>query len=263
MNRRHFVKYLGATTIYMGASSCASLNLFGSKYDEDVAREAWNKLANKGKAFEYVHPNKKLPNVLIYGDSISIGYTPTVRNELDGKANVFRFHKNGQSSNKFIPFMEKMKTTMFQPHLKGGWDFDWDVIHFNIGLHDLKYVKHGKLDKENGKQVNSIENYKENLHEICKYLMKEYPKAQLIFATTTPVPENANGRYAGDAKKYNESALEVLKDYPSVIINDLYGYTLPNHAEWMVKPGNVHYNNLGTTEQGKKVANVILEQLNQ
>ncbi|MCK0146203.1 SGNH/GDSL hydrolase family protein [Arenibacter sp. F26102] len=262
MNRRHFVKYLGATTIYMGASSCASLNLFGSKYDEEVAREAWNKLANKGKAFEYVHPNKKLPNVLIYGDSISIGYTPTVRNELDGKANVFRFHKNGQSSNKFIPFMEKMKTTMFQPYLKGGWDFDWDVIHFNIGLHDLKYVKHGKLDKENGKQVNSIENYKENLHEICKYLMKEYPKAQLIFATTTAVPEEgAAGRFAGDSVKYNKVALEVLANYPSIQINDLYAFTQPHSKEWFIEPANVHYNDLGKTEQGKQVAKVIAENL--
>tara|TARA_R100001369_G_scaffold80712_1_gene111280 strand:- start:4099 stop:4887 length:789 start_codon:yes stop_codon:yes gene_type:complete len=262
MNRRHFVKYLGATTIYVGASSCATLNLFGNKYDEEVAREAWNKLANKGKAFEYVHPNKKLPNVLIYGDSISIGYTPTVRNELDGKANVFRFHKNGQSSNKFIPFMEKMKTTMFQPYLKGGWDFDWDVIHFNIGLHDLKYVKHGKLDKENGKQVNSIENYRENLHEICKYLIKEYPKAQLIFATTTAVPEEgAAGRFTGDSVKYNKVALEVLANYPSIQINDLYAFTQPHSKEWYIEPANVHYNDLGKTEQGKQVAKVIAENL--
>lgn len=262
MDRRHFVKYLGATTIYIGVSSCGSLNIFGDNYDEAVAREAWKSIANKGEAFQYVHPNKKLPNVLIYGDSISIGYTPTVREELAGKANVFRFHKNGQSSNKFIPFMEKMRTTMFQPHLKGGWDFNWDVIHFNVGLHDLKYVKHGKLDRENGKLVNSIEKYKENLHGICNYLLKEYPKAKLIFATTTPVPDEGDpGRFGGDSIKYNKAALEVLANYPSIEINDLYAFTKPNEKAWYIKPTNVHYNEKGKTEQGKQVAKVIAENL--
>jgi len=261
MKRRTFIKYLGATTIYVGVNSCASVNVFGNNYNEEVSKAAWKKLANKGAAFEYVNPNKKLPNVLIYGDSISIGYTPTVRNTLEGKANVFRFFKNGQSSNKFIPFMEKMKTTMFQPNLKEGWDFDWDVIHFNVGLHDLKYVKDGKLDKVNGKQVNSIEAYKANLDAICKYLMKEYPKAKLIFATTTAVPEGAEGRFAGDSVKYNKAAKEVLVKYPSIQINDLYGFTKPNALKWYIKPGNVHYNSLGKTAQGKEVTQVIAENL--
>lgn len=262
MNRRNFIKYLGATSIFVSATSCASLGLFRKRYDEEIASIAWKKLANKGEAFAYVHPDKKLPNVLIYGDSISIGYTPTVREELFGKANVFRFHKNGQSSNKMIPFMEKMRTTMFQPHLEGGWDFDWDVIHFNVGLHDLKYVKNGKLDKVNGRQVNSIAKYKENLHGICQYLMKEYPKAQLIFATTTAVPdEGADGRFTGDSVKYNKAAREVLTDYPQITVNDLYAFTKPNAAEWYIKPENVHYNHTGKKAQGKEVAQIIAEKL--
>lgn len=261
MDRRKFVKYLGATTIYVGAASCASINVFGKKYDEEICREAWKKLANKGEAFKYVSPDKKLPNVLLYGDSISIGYTPTVQKELEGKANVFRIFNNGMSSHKFIPKMEKLKTTMFQPFLKGGWDFKWDVIHFNVGLHDLKYLKNGKLDKENGKQVSSIEVYKANLDKICAYLQKEYPKAKLIFATTTAVPKGAEGRFQGDSVKYNKAAREVLAKYPSIEINDLYAFTLPNASKWHIKPGNVHYNELGKTAQGKHVAKIIAKNL--
>ncbi|MBP1840035.1 SGNH/GDSL hydrolase family protein [Formosa algae] len=262
MNRRQFVKYLGATTLYATATSCASINVFGDAYNEEVSRAAWKKLANSGEAFKYVSPNKKLPNVFIYGDSISIGYTPKVRKELEGQANVFRFHKNGQSSDKFIPFMETFKTTMFQPYLKEGWNFDWDVIHFNVGLHDLKYLKDGKLDKINGKQVNSIDAYKANLHKICQYLMKEYPKAKLIFATTTAVPsEGADGRFAGDSEKYNVAALSVLENYPSIQINDLYAFTKPHESEWFIKPHNVHYNQLGKSAQGQEVAKLIAENL--
>ncbi|WP_299782412.1 SGNH/GDSL hydrolase family protein [uncultured Formosa sp.] len=262
MNRRHFIKYLGATTLYIGATSCGGTRVFGSTYNEEISRDAWSKLANTGEAFSYVNPNKKLPNVLIYGDSISIGYTPTVRQELQGEANVFRIFNNGGSSDTFIPKMEKLKETMFQPYLKGGWDFTWDVIHFNVGLHDLKYLKNGKLDKVNGKQVSSIAVYKSNLDKICKYLQTEYPKAKLIFATTTAVPqEGADGRITGDSVKYNKAALEVLANYPSIQINDLYGFTKPNASEWHIKPHNVHYNELGKTEQGKLVSKIIAENL--
>lgn len=262
MNRRSFVKYLGAASIYVGMSSCASTGLFRKKYDEEVARETWKKLANKGEAFKYVSPNKNLPNVLIYGDSISIGYTPTVRKELDGKANVFRIQKNGGSSDMFIPNMEKLTATMFQPNLAGGWDFDWDVIHFNVGLHDLKYLKDGKLNIENGKQVSSIETYKANLDKICNYLITEYPKAKLIFATTTAVPdEGADGRIAGDSVIYNTAAKEVLANYPSIQINDLYTFTKPSAKDWYIKPHNVHYNGLGKTAQGKEVSKIIAKKL--
>ncbi|MEI6865323.1 SGNH/GDSL hydrolase family protein [Flavicella sp.] len=261
MNRREFVKYLGATSIYIGAVSCASTGVFRKKHNEEICREAWKSIANKGEAFNYVTPDKSLPNVFIYGDSISIGYTSTVRERLLGKANVFRFYKNGQSSDKFISFMDKMKKTMFQPYLKEGWKFDWDVIHFNVGLHDLKYVKKGKLDKINGKQVNRIEVYKTNIDKICIYLMQEFPKAKLIFATTTAVPEGAKGRFVGDSIKYNKAAREVLTKYPSIGVNDLYGFTKSNSSDWYIKQGNVHYNSLGKLNQGKQVEKVIAENL--
>lgn len=262
MNRKEFIKYLGATSVFITASSCGATRLFGSNQNEEVCKEVWKALANKGEAFKYVDPNKSLPNVLIYGDSISIGYTPMVRKLLSEKANVFRIQKNGGSSDMLIPNIEKLKATMFQPSLEQGWDFEWDVIHFNVGLHDLKYLKNGKLDKENGKQVSSIAKYKENLIGICEYLMKEYPKAKLVFATTTAVPdEGAEGRFAGDSVKYNKAAKEVLVNYPLITINDLYAFTKPNATEWYIKPGNVHYNNLGKTAQGKQVAKIIAEKL--
>jgi hypothetical protein len=35
---------------------------------------------------------------------------------------------------------------MFHPYYDEGWDFEWDLIHFNVGLHNLKYIVDGKLD---------------------------------------------------------------------------------------------------------------------
>jgi hypothetical protein len=65
----------------------------------ETAQEAWTGLVGKKAAargaFVFVEIEKGLPNVLIYGDSISIGYTPAVRQALAGTANVVRIHCNG------------------------------------------------------------------------------------------------------------------------------------------------------------------------
>lgn len=221
-----------------------------------TAEEAWKALVGSKysprPAFAFVENNPDLPNVLIYGDSISMGYTPTVREELAGKANVYRIHRNGGDSARVIPVMTKMNDVMGEH-----WPFKWDVIQFNVGLHDLKYLNKGKYDTKNGKQVRSTEDYKKNLEKIIQYFKGVAPKAILIFATTTPVPENSTGRIAGDAARYNQAARELLKAYPEIIINDLHAFTKPNMSEWTAGKGNVHYNAKGRTAQGEEVARII------
>lgn len=229
------------------------------------AKDAWDGLAGKKFAnrevFKFVDNDPELKNVLIYGDSISIGYTQTVRESLKDKANVYRIYCNGGDSGSFIKKMTTMHKAMCDKKNEGHWSFKWDVIHFNVGLHDLKYVVGGKLDKINGKQVNSTDQYAKNLSNIITYLNKLAPKAKLIFATTTPVPECERGRIAGDAVKYNKVALNVLKDHPQIIVNDLYEFTKPNQPKWAIKPGNVHFKADGQTAQGTEVARIIEQAL--
>ena len=62
---------------------------------------------------------------------------------------------------------------------------------------------------------------------------------------------------AGDALKYNEVALRVLKKHPQIIVNDLYGFTLPNQKKWWTRAGNVHFAAAGRNAQGDEVARVI------
>ena len=239
-------------TAVMFASACI--------VQAESAKEAWTKMvgsrAMKKAAFAYVENNKALPNVLLYGDSISIGYTQYARKALEGKANVYRLYSNGSDSSAVFPKMDRMRKVMRNKELDGHWDFDWDVIHFNVGLHDLKYFKDGKLDF-NGEQVSPPEKYAKNLERVIKYFKKIAPKAKLVFATTTPVPADSNGRKEGDAKRYNEIALKVLKKYPEVAVNDLYALTLPKQKEWWTKPGNVHFKPVGCEAQGKEVARVV------
>ena len=229
------------------------------------AETAWKKLVldrfASAPEFSYPANDPKLPNVLIYGDSISIHYHQELRKELAGKANLYRIYENGGDSSTFIPKMEKMSGAMGASSLDDPWDFQWDVIQFNVGLHDLKYLKGKKMDKHNGKQVTSPEQYGKNLEAILAFLSKDHPKARLIFATTTPVPEGESGRVAGDAEKFNQIALKVLKDHPEVAINDLYSLTKPNQPKWWTKPGNVHFNAKGQKAQADQTAAAIIAEL--
>lgn len=233
-----------------------------------TAEDAWYGIAlrkkadDKNAAFQYIENDPSLPNVLIYGDSISIAYTPVVRELLSGKANVYRLHVNGGDSASFIAKMDTLHKTMQNPRLDGHWAHDWNVIQVNVGLHDLKYVVNkSKLDKVNGKQVSTLDQYERNLRGIIDYLGKNHPKAKLVFALTTPVPEGEPGRHAGDAVKYNKVALKVLDAHPDIVVSDLYSFTKPRHAHWWSKPGNVHYNKDGIRAQGEEVARILSELL--
>ena len=76
--------------------------------------------------------------ILILGDSISIGYTPFVREMLAGQATVARpMAGNGERAENCAG------TNYGQDHIARWLDLEgggFDVVHFNFGLHDLKHV---------------------------------------------------------------------------------------------------------------------------
>ena len=72
---------------------------------------------------------QKVKNVLIIGDSISIGYTPYIVKALQPDVYVEHNEGNGGSTVRGIQKVEQWI---------GGKQ--WDVILFNFGLHDLVYV---------------------------------------------------------------------------------------------------------------------------
>lgn len=195
----------------------------------------------KSPAFAYVKEDPALPRVLLIGDSISIGYTPNVREALKGKANVLRVPANASSSDVGL---QKLDEWLGQG--------PWKVIHFNWGLHDLKHFKDGKLDLA-GTQVSSLEQYEKNLRAIVARLKQT--KANLIWATTTPVPDGSAGRAAGEEKKYNAVAAKVMKD-EGVATNDLAALVAPKLGEYQ-KPQNVHFLPAGDQAMGEQTAAAI------
>ena len=96
-----------------------------------------------------------LPRVLLMGDSISTGYTLPVRALLKGKANVHRIPINVGSTAQSVKYLTR-------------WlgDGEWDLIHFNWGMHDLSRMPDGKHNV-------SIEDYVtvgaySGVHQFCR-----------------------------------------------------------------------------------------------
>ena len=130
-------------------------------------------------------------------------------------------------------------------------DGKWDVIHFNWGLHDLKYM--------GDKQQVPLAEYEKNLARLVARLKKT--GAKLIWCATTPVPEGCSPpRKDTDVVAYNAVAAKIMKAN-DIAVNDLYAFALPKLKE-IQREANVHFLPEGSEVLGKEVAKVILKNLN-
>jgi len=167
-----------------------------------------------------------LPRVLLIGDSISMGYTLDVRARLKEVANVHHPAENCGPTERGLARLDKWLGTNH-----------WDVIHFNFGLHDLKYLddKGNYVEPDKGKQVSPPEIYRKNLRELVLRLQRT--GAKLIFATTTPVPPGTLGRIAGDEIPYNKVAVEVMNEF-GIPVDDLGGYVEAQQKKFPPRPAS-------------------------
>ncbi len=234
----------------------ACLFLFGfacSSLEAQIAKEKKKKPVSA--AMTPVEDVAGLPRVLLIGDSISIGYTAAVRKALAGKANVHRPLTNCGPTTRGLDAIDQWLET-------GGADKKWDVIHFNWGLHDLKYMGPEGQNLADPKEATSRqqvppEEYRANLEELVKRIQKT--EAKLIWRNTTPVPAGCKGRVVGDSDRYNKIAKAVMKE-AGVEIHDLYTFALERQKE-IQREANVHYSAEGSAVLGQNVAAVILKAL--
>ncbi len=182
-----------------------------------------------------------LPRVLLIGDSISMGYTLAVREQLAGKANVHRIPTNGGPTIKGLEAIDS-------------WlgDSKWDVIHFNWGLHDLKMM-------DTGMQQVPLPEYEANLKKLVARMKQT--GAKLIWCTTTPFPKGGltPTRKYEDLLAYNAVALKVMKAN-DVAIDDLCAFAEPQLDKIQI-PENVHFTGEGSAVLAQQVSRSILDAL--
>jgi acyl-CoA thioesterase-1 len=195
--------------------------------------------------FADVKEESRLPRVLLIGDSISMYYTPEVRERLRGKASVYRIPDNGRSTKVALDDIDY-------------WlgDGNWSVIHFNWGLHDI-------VDLPDGKRNVPIDVYEANLSALVKKL--QATGARLIWASTTPVPEGSRSRHEQDVLAYNARAMKIMEKN-RIPINDLHAFVIAlskadANKEKLQFPANVHFRPEGSSDLGIEVARNIADAL--
>lgn len=185
-----------------------------------------------------------MPKVVLVGDSIRMGYAPTVRKALTGLAEVWAPEPNCGPSPRIVKHIP-----------------DWivapgaDIIHLNCGLHDLRH--------ERGTAVNSIPlpQYAANLRAIFAAARKT-GICTIIFALTTPVNEawhrakKAFDRSEADVDAYNAAARKEAGG-ARVLINDLCGVVIKAGRDRIMQPDGVHFTDEGYEIIGRAVADYI------
>jgi hypothetical protein len=174
--------------------------------------------------------------VLLIGDSITRAYHPHVNQLLKDVAYVDKLATSKALDN----------PSLFQEvdyMLKHRAEFQYDVVHFNNGLHGFHLSK---------------EEYKHHYENMLQHL-KEHTKAVIVLGLSTPVtidgdPIQINPSINDKVLERNQAVIQ-LADQAKVLIHDLYT-PLVGRDEYRVNDG-YHYNVEGEKAQAVWVANTI------
>ena len=186
-----------------------------------------------------------LPRILMIGDSISKGYHRTVVDGLDDEAVVVRPGENCEGTTLGIERIEEWL------RIEGG---DFDIVHFNFGLHDLKRVGADGRNSDDPRDPPqaSLPTYRRQLRAIATSILES--GATPIFCTTTPVPEGGvrPHRDPADVGRYNRAAVEIMNELGIEVAT--LGEFASSRLEEIQRPADVHFTPSGSVVLGDRVA---------
>jgi lysophospholipase L1-like esterase len=180
------------------------------------------------------------PTILVVGDSISIGYTPTVREEFPD-FQVIHNPCNAQNS-----IFGAVKIKEWLKHSER-----WNVCTINHGIWDLmRSSKYGV----------SVSNYTSNLRYEVTQLKKVCDV--VVFANTTHIPSKATTVARENLNTYNQAAEELMNEMnvPVCDLNTVSNNIVHLHAGYEAED-NVHWNDEGSEVLGRTLTNCINESM--
>lgn len=191
-----------------------------------------------------------MKKIILLGDSIRMGYDKYVKDALAGTAEVYYPEENCKLSQYLLRYIHDWKKRL-------EWPDDVDLVHWNAGLWDVAEIY-------GDEPISSLSHYTDMIRRIDARIRLLFPKARVVFATSTAIREEG---YTGIFKRhnavienYNAAALEVLSGTDTVI-NDLYAHTVSVPRECC--SDMTHYNTpKGAEYMGNKVLSVICPLLN-
>lgn len=182
------------------------------------------------------HPDPKLPNVLLLGDSISRNYFPEVQKDLTGIANVYLMASSISVGDPRLDHEIKEFAEMENVSFR--------VVHFNNGMHGWAYTE---------------EQYKAGFPAFLRAVRSITEKGgALIWASTTPVRSDATGGATNlRVEQRNRIALGFVQ--PGIPVDDQFSLML-KHQNLHEDP--IHFNPAGAAMQGDQAAAMIRSALN-
>ena len=155
-----------------------------------------------------------MKKIVLIGDSIRAGYDKQVKQALAGEVEVLFSKDSGRFAQYVLRAVSDWKK-------EEGWGDDIDLVHWNAGLWDV-------LRLFGDEPLTPPEMYADMIRRIDKRLRFLFPRAKMVFATSTKVLEERYGknftRYNREIEQYNEIARTALRDTDTVI-SDLYAFT--------------------------------------
>lgn len=175
-------------------------------------------------------PEKK--TMLIIGDSISIGYTPTIQNL---KYDYIVEHNMGNAMNSRNGVAKIDEWLAYRKH--------WDIITFNHGFWDLT------PDDGTGRYFTDENEYRENLRTIAKKikLKTDYP----VFILITNKPTTEIDFTDAQVQIRNAIARDVMRD-ENIAVIDLYSFSWGSEINALhLSPKDIHFNEDGYRKLGE------------
>ncbi|HTW82187.1 MAG TPA: SGNH/GDSL hydrolase family protein [Terracidiphilus sp.] len=177
------------------------------------------------------HPDPKLPNVLLIGDSITRNYYPEVKRQLADVANVYLFASSACVGDpRLLSQLSEFATMESVP---------FRVVHFNNGMHGWTY---------------SEAEYKAGFPDYLARIRAIAPGAALVWSTTTPVKtESVPGPTNARIRERNSIAQAFIRA-ATIPIDDQYALMLKHPDRYQ---DNVHFDYQGSIIQGQQAAQDI------
>jgi hypothetical protein len=182
------------------------------------------------------HPDPKLPNVLLLGDSITRDYFPKVTSDLAGVANVYLMASSTSVGDPRLP----RQVAEFRT-LEG---ILFSVVHFNNGMHGWAY---------------SEAQYRAAFPAFLRAVKKlAGSSGALVWATITPIRQDATNGATNQRVDARNVIATSLVQAGGIRVDDQHAL-MTEHQDLHEDP--VHFNVSGAALQGDQAAATIMTAL--
>ncbi|HEY3987672.1 MAG TPA: SGNH/GDSL hydrolase family protein [Acidobacteriaceae bacterium] len=182
------------------------------------------------------HPDPKLPNVLLLGDSLSRNYFPEVTKDLAGVANVYLMASSISVGDPRLPREIREFVAMENVTFR--------VVHFNNGMHGWGYTE---------------AQYKAAFPQFLRSVRALVAgNSDLVWATITPVEPKAFNGATNDRVDARNAIAKSFIDAAHIPIDDQHAL-MSQHRD--LYQDTVHFNTAGSKLMGDQAASTIRTQL--